>query len=75
MDFADLFAKGQEALALLDNAKAAVAAFKGGYEGIKAAVSETDLAKLEAQLSEIHAKNLALSTELDDTMSQLQARG
>lgn len=75
MDFANLFAQGKEALALLDNAKRAVEAFKSNFAGAKGAVSATELSQLEAQLDDIHAKNLALSAEVDDTMAKLQARG
>ena len=75
MDFGQLFAKGQEALSLLDNAKRAVEAFKSGFSGSKDALAATEVSQLEAQLADISAKNAALSSELDDTMAKLQARG
>lgn len=75
MDFENLFEQGRQALQLLDNAKAAVATFRSNVAGGKATLAATELSQIEAQLNEIHAKNLALSAELDDTMSQLQARG
>lgn len=74
-DFSDLFQMGQEALSALDNAKSMIAAFKSNFSAAKSALGENDVAKLEAQLADIHAKNLLLSEEVDNTMAQLQARG
>jgi hypothetical protein len=75
MDFAAIFQMGQEALAALDNAKRVVDSFKSNLAGSKDALGATELSHLETQLEQIHQKNLALSAELDDTMSKLQARG
>lgn len=75
MDIGSLLNQATHVGALFDTARDAFTNLKTNVAGAKSALAEDDLKLLEEKLADIHAKNLALSAELDANLAALERRG